>query len=225
LEWNRLVTELGFSSVQIDLAVLYLVSFDMQHGKDLVRTFFGQGITDKEKLQLVVDRFQERTIQKNDLFLAEGRVSNEYLLLERGFMRAFSHDPNGQEVTTAFYSAGQPVYEVASFFMRIPSRENIQALAHCEGWTITFDDLNALFHGIPEFREFGRGILVKSFASLKLRMQSMITETAEMRYEALLRANREIFMHAPLKHIASYLGVTDTSLSRIRRAAGHSQQK
>lgn len=48
-------------------------------------------------------------------------------------------------------------------------------------------------------------------------MLSMITETAEQRYDTLLQNNPEIFQHAALKHIASYLGITDTSLSRIRK--------
>ena len=70
---------------------------------------------------------------------------------------------------------------------------------------------------MPEFREFGRSLLVSGFASLKSRMLSMITATAEERYEKLLQTNPSIFQTAALKHIASYLGVTDTSLSRIRK--------
>ena len=70
---------------------------------------------------------------------------------------------------------------------------------------------------MPEFRDFGRSILVKGFSSLKVRMLSMITETAEQRYDTLLKTNPEIFQHAALKHIATYLGITDTSLSRIRK--------
>jgi hypothetical protein len=59
--------------------------------------------------------------------------------------------------------------------------------------------------------------LVRGYAALKARMLSMITDTAEERYEKLLQSNPEVFQHAALKHIASYLGITDTSLSRIRK--------
>jgi CRP-like cAMP-binding protein len=86
-----------------------------------------------------------------------------------------------------------------------------------EGCSITFEQLNHLFHSLPEFREFGRRILVRGYAALKARMLSMITDTAEERYEKLLQSNPEVFQHAALKHIASYLGITDTSLSRIRK--------
>jgi len=68
-----------------------------------------------------------------------------------------------------------------------------------------------------DFRDFGRSILVKGFSSLKIRMLSMITETAEQRYDTLLKTNPEIFQQAALKYIASFLGITDTSLSRIRK--------
>jgi CRP-like cAMP-binding protein len=171
----------------------------------------------RDKAHEIVQYFAEKEIAKNDLLLREGQVSNEYFFLEEGFMRAFAHDIEGREVTTNFCGSGQVVFEVSSFFNRIPSRENIQALTDCSGWYITYEQLNHLFHAIPEFREFGRSVLVKGFTTLKSRTLSMITETAEERYEGLLKSNPDIFQNAPLKYIASFLGITDSSLSRIRK--------
>jgi CRP-like cAMP-binding protein len=165
--------------------------------------------------------FEEKEIPRHHFFLKEGSVSNEYMVLQTGFMRAFTHDTEGAEVTTNFFAPGGLVLEVASFFHRTPSKENIQALTDSVGWVITFEKLNGLFHAHPAFRETGRSILVKGFAALKERMLSMINETAEQRYTALLQTNPDIFQQAPLKHIASYLGVTDTSLSRIRKDISH----
>jgi len=165
----------------------------------------------------IAEVFKEKTIAKGALFLEEEKVSNEYLFLAHGFMRAFVYDTDGNDVTTGFYARGQMVFEVASFFNRIPSRENIAAVTDCKGWYISYNELNDLFHSLEEFREFGRHILVKGYSAYKTRMLSHIINTAEQRYAFLLKNNPEIFMHAPLKHIASYLGVTDTSLSRIRR--------
>ena len=161
--------------------------------------------------------FSQKLIAKNEFFLREDGLCNEYFFLEKGFMRAFAHDTDGNDVTTNFYSDRQVVFEVSSFFNRTRSKENIQAIEDCSGWYITYEQLNHLFHSLPEFREFGRSILVKGFTGLKTRMLAMITETAEQRYDTLLKANPEIFQHAALKHIASYLGITDTSLSRIRK--------
>jgi hypothetical protein len=73
------------------------------------------------------------------------------------------------------------------------------------------------FHTFPEFREFGRLNIINHYSILKQRMLSMLQETAEQRYGNLINSNPEILQTAPLKHIASYLGITDTSLSRIRK--------
>jgi CRP-like cAMP-binding protein len=165
----------------------------------------------------IASTFAPKSLERNEFLLKEGRICNEYYFLETGFIRSFAHDTGGIDVTTNFYSSHQVVFEVSSFFNRTLSKENFQAINECEGWFITYDQLNNLFHSLHEFRDFGRSILVKGFSSLKIRMLSMITETAEQRYDTLLKNNPEIFRHAALKHIASYLGITDTSLSRIRK--------
>lgn len=187
------------------------------HKEKLCLFFENSGKINAIRAREIAEIFDEKEISKGDLFLKEGQVANDYLILEAGFMRAYSFDVDGNEVTTAFYNTAQPIFEVASFFNRIPSRENIQALTDCKGWVISYEQLNMLFHSKPEFRDFGRSVLVKGFASLKTRMLSLITETAEERYISLLQSNPEIFQNASLKHIASYLGITDTSLSRIRK--------
>ena len=187
------------------------------HNQNLIQLFHSSNLVSLGKAGEIANHFSQKTVRKNEFFLREGNHCNEYLFLEKGFMRAFAHDTEGNEVTTDFYSDKQVVFEVASFFQRTISKENIQALTDCEGWYITYDQLNMLFHSLPEFRDFGRSILVKGFAALKNRMLSQITETAEERYKNLVQTKPEIIHHAPLKTIASYLGITDTSLSRIRK--------
>lgn len=109
------------------------------------------------------------------------------------------------------------VLEPASFLTRAPAQENIQALTDCAGWTLTFEQFNELFHARAEFREFGRALLVRGFASLKTRMLAHVTQTAAERYADLLRTSPELMQHVSVRHLASYLGITDTSLSRIRK--------
>jgi CRP-like cAMP-binding protein len=183
----------------------------------LIQFFKNSNLVSQTAAEEIAGTFSPKEIKKNDFLFKEGRVCNEYFFLENGFIRAFAIDTEGNDVTTNFYSSCQVVFEVSSFFNRTISKENFQAIVDCDGWYITYEQLNHLFHSMPEFRDFGRSILVKGFSSLKTRMLSMITETAEQRYDTLLKTNPEIFQHAALKHIASYLGITDTSLSRIRR--------
>jgi len=169
------------------------------------------------KAEEIASHFSKKDFAKNDWVLKEGQVCDEYIFLENGFMRAFAFDLDGNDITTNFYNSDQVVFEVHSFFNRTRSKENIQALTDCATWFITYEQLNTLFHTIYEFREFGRYILVKGFSALKNRMLSTITVTAEERYAELLSTKPEIFQNAQLKQIASYLGITDTSLSRIRK--------
>jgi CRP-like cAMP-binding protein len=183
-----------------------------------ITNFIQQIMPMKEEVaDKIATSFRPREISKGDFFLKEGKVSNEYLFLESGYMRAFLLDTEGSEVTVSFYSPNSVVFEVSSFFQHVPSQENIHALTNCKGWVLTFEELNSLFHTIPEFREFGRTLLVKGFVALKIRTLSMINKTAEQRYANLLASSPEVFQNAPLKFIASYLGLTDTSLSRIRK--------
>jgi len=186
--------------------------------KDSLVTFFrNTKLVSLAAAEEIAGHFENKIVLKNQFLLTAGKISDEYLFLQSGYMRAFAHDTEGNEVTTNFCGPGQVVFEVSSFFNRTRSKENIQALTDCEGWYITYEQLNNLFHALPQFREFGRSVLVKGFTELKTRTLSIITETAEDRYEQLLKTNPEIFKHAPLKNIASYLGITDTSLSRIRK--------
>lgn len=185
--------------------------------QSLIQFFLTSNLVANNIAEEIAAAFIYRQMSRNEYLLNEGRINDEYFFLERGFMRAFAHDTNGDEVTTNFYSSGQVVFEVFSFFNRVPSKENIIATEECAGWMISYEQLNYLFHNLPQFREFGRAVLVKGFSALKNRMLSHITETAEQRYDTLIKTNPEIFQHAALKHIASYLGITDTSLSRIRK--------
>lgn len=73
------------------------------------------------------------------------------------------------------------------------------------------------FHNLPEFRELGKHLVMYQHELLNERMLDMICETAETRYEKLISNHSRILQNVPLKIIASYLGITDTSLSRIRK--------
>ena len=161
--------------------------------------------------------FTEKEFSKNDLLLKEGKICNSYYFLEQGFARAYTFDLEGNDVTTNFCSNQQIVCELNSFFKQVPSKENIQALTDCATWYISFTDLQTVFHTMPQFREFGRAVLINAYGELKTRMLATLHETAEERYSKLIASQPDIFQHAPLKNIASYLGITDTSLSRIRK--------
>jgi hypothetical protein len=82
---------------------------------------------------------------------------------------------------------------------------------------LDFETFQQFFHSMEAFREAGRSRLVKSYFELKAHRVSLITDQAKDRYLRLLHERPELIQNVSLKHIASYLGVTDTSLSRIRK--------
>lgn len=178
-----------------------------------------------EQAAAIAEYFSEKSFSKNEFILKEGRICNEYHFLCEGFMRAWTTDLEGRDVTTAFHPAGFIVCELSSFFKRSASRENIQALEDSTTLFITYNNLQDAFHSMHAFREFGRTILVNAYISLKQRVLSGLHETAEQRYRNLMAATPEIFQYASLKHIASYLGITDTSLSRIRKEFAKEHQQ
>lgn len=190
----------------------------MDNGKEKIIRFIQQVFPMPAKEAAAITQFfTEKEFAKNEWLLKAGKVCNEYYFLADGFARVYTYDLEGNDVTTAFCSGNEIVCELFSFFKRLPSKEYIQALTNCQTFYISFTDLQTVFHTMPEFREFGRAVLINAFADLKQRMMASLHETAEERYGRLIQSKPDIFQHVPLKNIASYLGVTDTSLSRIRK--------
>lgn len=169
------------------------------------------------KARLIAEKFRPAAFPKNSWLLEAGQVCRESHFITQGIIRSYTYDLDGNEVTTAFYTPNTFTNDQLSYFSQSPAKEYIQAVTDCQTWCISYEDMQESFHTIPEFREFGRLNIVMQYSILKQRMLSALQETAEQRYSQLITGNPEIFQYVPLKHIASYLGITDTSLSRIRR--------
>jgi CRP-like cAMP-binding protein len=170
-----------------------------------------------EKAEQIASYYHLKMVEKNDYLTQEGKICRQSFFVEEGFFRAFVMDVEGNDVTINFYGKDGFANDFLSFFKQIPAAQNIQALTEGTVWYISFADLQTCFHTIPEFREFGRMLLVTNYGRLQERMLGMIQLTAEQRYIKLIESEPTVFQNAPLKMIAAYLGVTDTSLSRIRK--------
>jgi len=170
-----------------------------------------------EELETIIPKFKQISFAKNDYLLKEGDTEYHYWFVESGFVRSYVIDTEGNDISTNFYTIGDIVIDWTSFFLRSPTRENIQALTDCVCWQLDFETFQLLFHSIQSFREQGRTTLVSSYFSLKTKSVSMIADQAKERYIRLLKERPLIIQNISLKHIATYLGITDTSLSRIRK--------
>ena len=185
--------------------------------KQPLKEFFRKSQLLSEKtIDLMVDEYEERHFDKDEFFLKQGKISDSVVLIE-GLMRAYTFDIDGNEVTTNFFSKQRAVYDPASFFQQIASMENIQAVTPCLTYSISYEKVNKIFHTLPGFREYGRLKLLEEVVWFKKRTLAVINRSAEERYADLIKDHEDILQNVPLKHIASYLGITDSSLSRIRR--------
>ena len=158
-----------------------------------------------------------KELKKGDFFLKEKKISNSYLVLENGLMRSFVLDIDNNDITLEFFNENDAVIDASSLFQRIPSKENIQAITDCIVYEIYYDDFQELFHTIEGMREWGRMWFTFQLFQSRYQKIEMITETAKERYLKLLKEKPQIIQQAPLKQIATYLGITDTTLSRIRK--------
>lgn len=171
----------------------------------------------QEELEEIFRAHEKVVFKKGDFILEEGKTANEYYILEKGLARSFVNDFNGNDVTTHFFTENEIIIEVSSIFQRIPTQENIVCIADCECQKMDFETFQELFHKIPNLREWGRAWMSQQLFVYKQRSVEMFTLSATKRYLNLLEQKPHVVQFAPLKQIASYLGVTDTSLSRIRK--------
>ncbi len=170
-----------------------------------------------DDFQKIISAHRAFKFSKGAVLLKAGQVANNYHLIEEGLTRAYVHDFDGREITTEFYAPNEFSIEVSSLFQRLPTQETIVAVTDGTAWEMKFDTFQELFHRIEGFREWGRSWSAQQLFNAKQRSIDIITKTATERYLAVLEERPEIIQYAPVKYIASYLGITDTSLSRIRK--------
>ncbi len=169
------------------------------------------------ELEKIIPSFKKVEFSKKEYLLNAGKTATYYYFVESGYIRSFAVDVDGNDVTTGFYGRTDIVIDWPSFFLRTPTKEYTQALTDCVCWQLGFSKFQQLFHSIENFREAGRTRLVSSYFELKRKSIAMITEPAKDRYLGLMREKPGLVHNVSLKHIATYLGITDTSLSRIRK--------
>ncbi len=184
---------------------------------DIFKAVYQHPLLSHADLKEIALRHTREELEKGAVLLKQGRIADEYYLLESGLIRSYVHDYDGNEITTDFFVENEIVIVPTSLFQRVPSQETVLAVTDAVMWKIGFQDFQELFHSIPGFTEWGRLWFTYQLFAMKQRSLEMITVTATNRYLKLMKEKPEIMQHVPLKQIASYLGITDTSLSRIRK--------
>lgn len=184
---------------------------------EALKTLYQHPLLTEKELDIIFKAHEKVIFNKGDFLLKKGETANAYFCIEEGLIRSYVYDYDGKDITTGFVGKNEIAIDVVSLFHRIPTVEYFQALTDCECYSINLDNFQQLYHSIRGLNEWGRAWMSESLFLLKQRTISMITDSAGQRYKILQKQHPQILLQAPLKHIASYLGITDTSLSRIRK--------
>lgn len=159
--------------------------------------------------------FEKVTLPKNDFLLTEGKVSRHLYFLEKGALRGF-YNLDGKEITHWFGFEKDFVTSFHSFITQEPAVENIQLLEGCILWSISKEKLTQLFNDYHEIERLMRIAYEKYYIRLEERFVNAQFKTAGELYENLLQQTPHIIERVPLGYIASYLGISQETLSRIR---------
>ena len=162
--------------------------------------------------------WKARKINKGDFFNMQRMVCNDLGLVLKGIFRVYYHDPATEEDKNLFFfSENQFVVSFRSFISRNPCWYFIEAMEDSEIVFISYDDLNSLYEASPNWGRFGRLLAELFFVYAQTRTEEFMFFSHEERYLRLLKEHPNIIERIPAYHISSYLGITNPSLSRIRK--------
>lgn len=156
-----------------------------------------------------------QTISKNQDLQHMGQTCQTIYFLKTGFARIY-YLRDGNDVTEGFYEPFCLIARAESLFAGMPSKKAIQVLEDSEVWSISTKDLFALYEAHRDIERLFTRMFERAYVQTIQRIENLQFHTAEERYSILSLEQPEVLRRVPLKFIASFLGITQVSLSRIR---------
>ncbi|RKE57110.1 Crp/Fnr family transcriptional regulator [Sphingobacterium detergens] len=169
-----------------------------------------------DEKELVAKLFREKEYRKGEYFLKEGEVCRHVGFIIRGMMRYYIND-DGEDKTYGFGKELDFVCNNESFIPQKPSVQRIQALEDCHLLVISYDNLQLFYSGLKNGERFGRIIIEQVFIQTLQGLNSLYTDSPELRYEKFMKDYPDLLQRIPQYYIASFIGVKPQSLSRIRK--------
>ncbi|HEV7781453.1 MAG TPA: cyclic nucleotide-binding domain-containing protein [Chitinophagaceae bacterium] len=181
-----------------------------------LKTYISRFVTLSDaELEYVVDEFKTKTVKKNNYLLKPGSVCKDFVFVQKGCVRLY-YLQDGIEVSVWFAFQPSSAIEIYSFISGNPSEYFIQAIEDSEVLCLPKAELNKLYKQYPQMQEMMRNFWEDVILNLIKRFTALQKDSAEKRYRDLL--NKPTYLEAiPQKYLASFIGVTPTSLSRIRK--------
>jgi CRP-like cAMP-binding protein len=171
-----------------------------------------------EELQQMQKLAVVKKLRKRQFLLQEGEVCRHKTFVAKGLLRAYRLADDGTEHIMRFAPENGWMIDNESYSNQKPSQFYIEAMEDSVLVMWTRDDMNELFESIPAFKLFSEQVKEQSINDSQQRILINISYTAEEKYKAFIASFPEVFNRVPLHMVASYLGVSRETLSRIRHA-------
>jgi len=159
--------------------------------------------------------FKRLEVPAKTILLQEGEISRTMYFIEKGCLRTWINN-DGMDITTQFFFEGDSVSSIESFMTNQPSLYSIESLELCILQTVTQKDFQHVLADLPEIKEEMQKHLFRRFLNSQKLFYSYLKNNPQKRYEELIEEHPHIIQRVPQHYIASYLGITPVSLSRIR---------
>ncbi|WBX75768.1 Crp/Fnr family transcriptional regulator [Tenacibaculum ovolyticum] len=171
---------------------------------------------DDDDLKIVLSHFKTIKKSKNETLLSNGKNSQVSYFVNKGCLRLFYLDELGKDVTRYIAFENQFATELVSFITNQPAQESIQVIENSELLYITHEDFRHLMKIIPKWKDFYNTYLEKAYVNNSKRLISFTTLNASERYKQLFQINPNIVKRLPNKIVASYINISQETLSRIK---------
>jgi len=183
----------------------------------LLKSFQEKVAATEGELQVCKSFFTPKKLKRRQFLLQEGEVCNRLAFVEKGALYSYSTNARGGQHVIQFAFEGWWIADLYSFITMEPSSLNIEALEECELLLIDREQHHRLLQEVSKYESYIRILYQNAYVALQRRIESTIGLTAEEKYLRLLDQYPHIISRVPLHLVASYLGVTPETLSRIRK--------
>lgn len=171
---------------------------------------------DDKELSEASQYLEYQTIPRNGYFSKAGITSNYIGFVSSGLLRSF-YTVKDKETTTFFLNSGTVAAALLSFVRQQPAIENIQALEDSELLVIHRKNLYTLYHENWKWQQVGRVLVENYYVTMEQRSITLLSQSAKERYCQFLNDYPQLIKTVPLHYIASYLGMSPETLSRVRK--------
>lgn len=183
---------------------------------DALHQLIAQFVTfsDREKA-ILENAFVFKQVPRKFSLVRQGQVANELYFINKGMLRLF-YENEGDEITAFIFRENLFASSYDSFLRQTPSIQSLEALEEADLLVITQSKMNELYEELPKFNILTRKIAEQRFINAQQILSSFLLDSPEVRYEKFMQQNGDLLLRVPHHIIASYLGMTPVSMSRIR---------